>query len=319
MIRVILRLLLLSLAIAAGPGAARAQSCSFSMTDINFGLMDPPATSSSQPAAGTFSATCTGTPSHTVHACAKLLSGSGGDEGDYRRFDGASSSIAFKVSAESIGYADLWGDGYNSAKGSPLYLEVMLNESGNGNASQTTPAELSVASSVTPGTYVSTFTAADLQISYGYTTPADCIENLGTNTTASFQVMAGINETCLVSASDLNFGEVSSLASDVIGTSAVSVTCTTGLDYAVSLNGGLYGTIAARKMKIAGGTDTVDYNLYTNATRSTLWGDSTAGSVQAGDGTGAAQALTVYGKVDAQASTPAAGTYTDTITVTVTY
>ena len=50
-----------------------------------------------------------------------------------------------------------------------------------------------------------------------------------------------------------------------------------------------------------------------------MWGDGTAGCVQAGDGTGAAQALTVYGKVDAQASTPAAGTYTDTITVTVTY
>ena len=48
-------------------------------------------------------------------------------------------------------------------------------------------------------------------------------------------------------------------------------------------------------------------------------GDTTSGSTVAGEGTGAAQALTVYGKVDAQASTPAAGTYTDTITVTVTY
>ena len=80
MIRVILRLLLLSLAIAAGPGAARAQSCSFSMTDINFGLMDPPATTTSPYATttGTFAATCTGDAGETVNVCAKLGEGSGG-------------------------------------------------------------------------------------------------------------------------------------------------------------------------------------------------------------------------------------------------
>ena len=41
--------------------------------------------------------------------------------------------------------------------------------SARGNASLTIPADLSVASNVSPVTYVSTFTGSDLQISYGYT------------------------------------------------------------------------------------------------------------------------------------------------------
>ena len=37
------------------------------------------------------------------------------------------------------------------------------------------------------------------------------------------------------------------------------------------------------------------------------------------NGDGSAQSLTVYGKVASQSTMPAAGTYTDTVTVTVSY
>jgi len=70
-----------------------------------------------------------------------------------------------------------------------------------------------------------------------------------------------------------------------------------------------------RKMKLGSGL--ITYGLYRDAGFTGPWGD-TGGTVATGSGSGADQDLTVFGRVPAQA-TPAAGTYTDTIVVTVTY
>ncbi|OYR19401.1 spore Coat Protein U domain protein [Brucella thiophenivorans] len=66
------------------------------------------------------------------------------------------------------------------------------------------------------------------------------------------------------------------------------------------------------------GGATITYSLYRNAARDTVWGDTTGTNTLAGTGTGAAQQLTVYGRVPPQ-NTPAPGTYTDTVTATITY
>jgi spore coat protein U-like protein len=58
--------------------------------------------------------------------------------------------------------------------------------------------------------------------------------------------------------------------------------------------------------------------LYSNAGRTTVWGNTVGTDTVAGTGTGATQSLTVYGRVPVQ-STPGAGTYTDTVITTVTY
>jgi len=57
------------------------------------------------------------------------------------------------------------------------------------------------------------------------------------------------------------------------------------------------------------------YNLYTNATRTTVW-DNTTGLSDVGNG--ADQWHTVYGRVPSQ-TTPAAGVYQDTVNVTVSW
>jgi len=60
------------------------------------------------------------------------------------------------------------------------------------------------------------------------------------------------------------------------------------------------------------GAETITYGLYKDADRSQPWGDTgTPGSTIAGTGNGAAQTLTVYGRVPPQ-KTPSPGTYTDT-------
>ena len=67
------------------------------------------------------------------------------------------------------------------------------------------------------------------------------------------------------------------------------------------------------------GANLLNYALYTDSGRTTLWGDGVTGSTIDDTGTGTAQSNTIYGEVlAAQASAPA-GSYADTVVVTVTY
>jgi spore coat protein U-like protein len=137
--------------------------------------------------------------------------------------------------------------------------------------------------------------------------------------TTTMAVQMTINATCLVnSASTLNFGSQGVLAANVDQTSTIQVTCTNSTPYNIGLNvgTGAGATIATRKM--TSGANTVNYTLYSNSGRTTLWGNTVGTDTVAATGNGAAQNYTVYGRVPTQ-TTPAPGSYTDTITVTVTY
>ena len=139
--------------------------------------------------------------------------------------------------------------------------------------------------------------------------------------TTSFQVQANVNAQCSISAVNLTFPAVDPLSSQTDGATTVSVKCTKNSPYTVGLNAGTTtgSTIAQRLM--ANGTDTMDYNLYTDAGRSSIWGNSAGSWVSGtGAGMGTAQVLNVYGRVAAGQTNLAVGTFTEpTVTVTVTY
>lgn len=141
---------------------------------------------------------------------------------------------------------------------------------------------------------------------------------IAATTTTTFSVSMTITASCTVTASALAFGSSGVLSANVDATTTVSVTCTNTTPYNVGLDvgTGTGATVAARKM--TGGAATVTYSLYQNVARSTVWGNTVATDTVAGTGNGSAQVLTVYGRVPSQ-TTPAPATYTDTITVTVTY
>ena len=61
-------------------------------------------------------------------------------------------------------------------------------------------------------------------------------------------------------------------------------------------------TVATRKM--TSGAATVNYTLYSDSGRTTVWGNTIGTDTVAGTGNGAAQTLTVYGRVPPQ-TTPA--------------
>ncbi|MFC3165944.1 Csu type fimbrial protein [Ciceribacter thiooxidans] len=135
-----------------------------------------------------------------------------------------------------------------------------------------------------------------------------------------FTVRIQITAECLInSTTTLNFGASGVLSSATTGTSEITVQCTNGTTYNVGLNEGLGigATVASRRMT-GPGSATVTYSLYSDVAHTTVWGQTIGTDTVSGTGTGASQVYTVYGQVPAQ-STPAAGTYSDTITVTVTY
>ena len=66
------------------------------------------------------------------------------------------------------------------------------------------------------------------------------------------------------------------------------------------------------------GANTVNYSLYTDIARSTVWGNTVGTDTKSGTGNGSAQTLTVYGQLPA-GQYPTPGSYSDTITATITY
>jgi spore coat protein U-like protein len=140
-----------------------------------------------------------------------------------------------------------------------------------------------------------------------------------TTATATFRVTAKVNAVCAVTASDLGFGPyVSSNGSALTGTTLLRATCTPNTTYYVGLDQGQApgATVNARKM--VSGTNNLNYQLYSDSSRSKIWGNTTGTDTVTGSGTGIAQDHTVYGSVPA-AQNVAAGDYADTITVRVYY
>ncbi|MGE0829873.1 MAG: spore coat U domain-containing protein [Hyphomonadaceae bacterium] len=137
--------------------------------------------------------------------------------------------------------------------------------------------------------------------------------------TDTFEVSATVVASCDVSANDLAFGSYDPVsATPLDGATTVSVTCTNGTPYDISLNQGVGAgaTVAARRMTHSG--DTLIYSLYSNSNHSSVWGQTDNVDRVEATGSGAAQVHDVYGRVPINQTSPA-GAYTDTITVTVNY
>jgi spore coat protein U-like protein len=139
----------------------------------------------------------------------------------------------------------------------------------------------------------------------------------------TFGVSAVVSPNCLVSATALNFGGYDGTTAKT-GTSDISVRCSTGTLFGVSLNAG--GGTFTQRLLSGSGTNKLQYNLYTTVGATTIWGDNTAGTgimsgTGAGMASGSAVPFTVFGQLPDNAFNQGApsGNYSDTITVTVTY
>jgi spore coat protein U-like protein len=146
----------------------------------------------------------------------------------------------------------------------------------------------------------------------------------GTATT-TFTVTATVNTNCKVSAAPLTFTYTPG-AGTVKNNTTVTVNCTKGTPFHTELTAGTTaGSTVAQRLLNDGAGDKLQYNLYRDAALTLVWGmtDGTDTGDATGAGMGAAQAVTqtVYGTVvdSAPNQLEPPGTYTDTITVNVSY
>ena len=134
--------------------------------------------------------------------------------------------------------------------------------------------------------------------------------------TNTFSVTASVSITCSISGTTLAFGTYT--GAQVDSTSSLSVTCTNTTPYTIGLDAGTNpgATVTTRAMQGGGGT--LSYALYSDSGRTANWGNTPPTDTVGSTGTGSAQSFTVYGRLPG-GQNPPGGSYTDTITATVTY
>lgn len=108
-------------------------------------------------------------------------------------------------------------------------------------------------------------------------------------------------------------------ASDNDAQSSINIQCTNSTPLVISASGGT-GSIVQRQL--ASGGERLNYNLYTNSARTTIWGDGISGSstiAAIGAGTANSVAVTIYSRIPKGQANAAPGAYSDALTVTVSY
>jgi spore coat protein U-like protein len=130
--------------------------------------------------------------------------------------------------------------------------------------------------------------------------------------------LAAVN--CTIAATPVGFGSYNVFAASPNdnGIGTLTIVCSGGGagNYPVTLSTGQSGSYASRVMK--SGANPLNYNLYTSAARSTIWGDGTGVSSSMTAARNATTNLSVYGRIPA-AQDATVGTYADSITATVTF
>ncbi|MDJ0813869.1 MAG: spore coat U domain-containing protein [Woeseiaceae bacterium] len=146
---------------------------------------------------------------------------------------------------------------------------------------------------------------------------AQATQNISVSATVpNFCIFDGTSETAMA----FDLSNVATAVSDFDATTTLRWRCSNGFNTSIEIDGGTTtGNVDNRAM--SSGTDTLNYNLFTDNTYSQIWGDDTGASARvaiAGTGMGNVTDSVVYGRVllaDGQAAEP--GAYTDTVVVTI--
>ena len=139
------------------------------------------------------------------------------------------------------------------------------------------------------------------------------------NAQTTFRVSARVQAVCDITASDLSFGNYTAQSgTPLLGTTQLLATCTPNTTYNVGLNEGTSPGATVNQRRMVSGANSLNYQLYSDASRSTIWGNTPGTDTVAGVGTGVAVQHVVYGTVPAAQVVPAAE-YSDVITVRIYY
>jgi spore coat protein U-like protein len=307
---------------------AVAQSCSVTPATGSFGSIDVlPGTAIDS--TSTFSVSCSGAANNTVRLCIEMGRGvsAAGPSGE-RALTSGSNYLDFDFYSDSA-RTQLWGSwgrviiAYGTAG---VSYDLALGSTGS--ASHTFTAYARIAAGQTtaaPATY--TWNGLSPGLAYGYATATACPTGGATTTSGGSNWDATIAAGCNISTSTMNFGSTSSFISSNIDSAAtITAQCTNTSAYSIGLSNGVNASGSQNRMRLGATSNYVTYGLYTDAARSNAWATTTSATgctsgtstCALGTGTGSSQSVTVYGRVPPQ-NVPAAGSFTDTVVVTVTF
>lgn len=299
---------------------ASAQSCTAVATDLNFGTVSPISRASSA-ATSTVSVTCTW-PAVTLVPNAQICLNLGGTSP--RQLLNGTNQMQYDLYSDA-GHSVSWGS--TAAGTTPISftmskpaLSTTLTQPvtvyGQISANQPTVPSVGNVSTL----YTQSFSGTQTSLNVGFYllgTGLAC-STLAASGTFGFSANATVVNNCNISATNITFTPAALLNTALTASGTITAQCTNGDAYKITLDGGSNGTVGARNMLRTGGAK-IGYQLYIDQQFATPWGDGTAGtSAATGTGTGLAQVMSVYGRVPAQ-TTPAPGTYTDTITATISF
>jgi len=145
---------------------------------------------------------------------------------------------------------------------------------------------------------------------------------------ANMSVTANIGMNCTISTADIAFGAydpiVTHASVDLDAQGSVTTTCTVGSAGKVIIGQGLDPADNSsdidplRRMGGPSEGDYLNYQVYSDAGRSTIWANDTDYG-KTYNASGSAEVMPVYGRVGAGQTAAVKGSYTDTLLVTVNY
>ena len=121
----------------------------------------------------------------------------------------------------------------------------------------------------------------------------------------------------------VNLGEYDTHSGAVSdSTGSITINCDANSSVITSIGPSAFlGGFTPRRMKNATLPDTLNYNLYTTASRITIWGDGTQGTSTVGPTAitrNGSATLTIYGRIPTLQDV-SAGQYTDMLVVTINF
>ena len=312
-----------------------ATTCSATMTSLSFGSVVPSGAAVNATATLNYSCTYTGgllggLYGDYVRLCFSIGTGSAGTGYSPRTMTSAAGDTMNFQMYTDLTHLNVWGgagSGFTVPQATMLF--TILSSGSTQSGALTLYGQVPAGqAALGAGSYLSQFNAANTQLTYAYTEallslgtfPSTCTNGSSGNGTGSvpFDVTATVQPNCtLTGATDMGFGSVpSNFSGNVTASSTIAMNCVYRTAWQVGLNNGQNAVGSARRM-IQGGNAVV-YDLYRDNARTLRWGNTLNTDTAVGTGTGAAQSLTVYGRVQQQSGL-AVGTYSDKITVTVTF
>jgi spore coat protein U-like protein len=232
---------------------------------------------------------------------------------------GGSDVIAYQVSADSGGtYVFTQGGTIDYMNAS---LVSLLGLFSNNNFSAPLYGKITATPNVAAGTYTDTLTVQwNYYICNGIQVAGICVFYETGTRTVTVQVTLIVGQDCRISAPNVNFGTAALVSQFSAVSQAVLVDCTKDSSYKVSFSTGNGGSARPWRTMSDGAGHSLQYNIYrTDGT--TIWDDTnplTSATLGTG-GTTPNQMQNYVAKVNGSQITPPAGSYSDTVSVVITF